>query len=171
MPAGNCVISFINGDAEGERGVPRSAAVSEGAGMQSSAAATEAACLHCTALVKGQHPQPVLLTSNPTPKSQSPGKTLLMWTLVSPPNRTGGNGLKLGQGRFRLETFFHWKERCSQELEEAVHHPWRCLDVAFRTWLGGGLGGAELRVWLDDLRDLFQPQWLSCRGHAASIPQ
>lgn len=80
MPAGNCVISFINEDAEGEHGAPCSAAVSEGAGMQSSAAATEAACLHCTALVAGQHPELVLLTSNPTPKPQRPGKTPVIWT-------------------------------------------------------------------------------------------
>lgn len=42
MPAGNCVISFINEDAEGEHRVLLSAAELEGAGMQSSAAASTA---------------------------------------------------------------------------------------------------------------------------------
>lgn len=45
MPAGNCVISFINEDAEGEHGASCSAAESEGAGMRSSAAAMGAALL------------------------------------------------------------------------------------------------------------------------------
>lgn len=47
--------------------------------MQSSAAATGATCLQCMALVAGQHPELVLLISNPAQKPQSPGKTFLMW--------------------------------------------------------------------------------------------
>lgn len=45
MPAGNCVISSTNEDAEGEHGVSCSAAEWEGAGMRSSAAAMGAAFL------------------------------------------------------------------------------------------------------------------------------
>lgn len=74
MPAGNCVISFINEDAEGEHGVSCSAAELGGAGMQSSAAALgqPASTAWPTA------PRAILLSSDPTQKSQNPGKTLML---------------------------------------------------------------------------------------------
>lgn len=74
MPAGNCVISFINENAEGERGVSCSAVESEDAGIrctscnlprwQTPANAHEASLPpDCEALVTGQHSELAVLTS------------------------------------------------------------------------------------------------------------
>lgn len=45
------------------------------------------------------------------------------------------------------------------------------VAVVFRTWFSGGMDSAELVVWLNDARGLFQPQWLLWGGHIASISQ
>jgi len=73
-------------------------------------------------------------------------------------NRTRGNGLRLHQGRFRLEGSVglnFWEPR------QVVKSPFvkvfkKHIDVALRDMISGH-GGDGLMVVLDDLSGLFQP--------------
>ena len=71
-------------------------------------------------------------------------------------DRTEGNGVKLCQGRVRLDT---GKHSFSQRLvrEQWGHRPWRCLEVVLRDMVWWGNIGGRWTVRLDDLGGLFQP--------------
>lgn len=110
--------------------------------MQSSAAATGATCLQCMALVAGQHPELVLLISNPAQKPQSPAKTFLMWvsllhgchSLLPSGKQQDKRKWASSWARGGLDWIhFFTKKRGCQDVGEAVHHPWRSLWM----WLLG----------------------------------
>lgn len=82
--------------------------------------------------------------------------------------RTGRNGSKLHQGRFRLHIRKHLftesiAKHWSRVYEELSHHPWRYLRVVliwcFGTQFSGGFSSVRLMVGLNDLRGLFQPKY------------
>jgi len=74
-----------------------------------------------------------------------------------------GKGLKLHQGRFRLDirkNFFpervvkHWNRLPRRALSQEVLK--NCVDVALRDMVSG-YGGDELVVGLDGLSGIFEP--------------
>jgi len=77
-----------------------------------------------------------------------------------------GNGLKLGQGRFKLDirkkllserVIMHWHRLPRQLVGSLSLEVFKnCGDVALKD-LVSGHGGNGLVVGLDDLRGLFQP--------------
>jgi len=79
-----------------------------------------------------------------------------------------GNGLKLHQGRLRLDirkNFFTEKvvRHGNRMLRKVVAPPSlevleRCVDVHLGTWFSGGLRSVRLTVGLIDLKDVFQPK-------------
>ena len=81
-------------------------------------------------------------------------------------DRSRGNGLKLGQGRFRLgnisslEGLSSTGTGCPERWWS--HHPWRYLKDVYTwclgTWFSGGLGSVRFTVVLNDLKGLFQPK-------------
>jgi len=77
-----------------------------------------------------------------------------------------GNGLKLGQGRFKLDirkkllserVIMHWHRLPRQLVGSLSLEVFKnCGDVALKDLISGH-GGNGLVVGLDDLRGLFQP--------------